>query len=202
MGFTIKLSFYLPTVKYMAILCLSIAINCIWWHHWFLLLIFHCMLNSTWRTNKIISIFFTSSRWRFEIFFLNPVWGRFPIRRAFFSSGWFNHQPVFMSYLAANIQLRLPTSNFGCKHPTDSAGSMWPTFCWISHRCFFVGFPNKNPLVLSYIAGWGWCFSRNLRRGKERCRLMQGIAAWLRSKVVCSCLFHLGANVEKTHMVS
>ena len=32
------------------------------------------------------------TRWWFDIFFIfNPVWGRFPIWRAYFSSGWFNH---------------------------------------------------------------------------------------------------------------
>ena len=27
-------------------------------------------------------------------FFFTPIWGRFPIWRAYFSDGWFNHQPV------------------------------------------------------------------------------------------------------------
>ena len=40
------------------------------------------------------------SRWLLQIFFIfTSIWGRFPICRAYFSDGWFNHQPVFFAYI-------------------------------------------------------------------------------------------------------
>ena len=36
-----------------------------------------------------------SASWWFQTFFIfTPIWGRFPFWRAYFSDGWFNHQPV------------------------------------------------------------------------------------------------------------
>ena len=37
----------------------------------------------------------TLSRWWFQTFFIfTPIWGRFPFWLAYFSDGWFNHQPA------------------------------------------------------------------------------------------------------------
>ena len=42
----------------------------------------------------MISVYISISCWWFQIFFIfTPIWGKFPIWRAYFSDGWFNHQP-------------------------------------------------------------------------------------------------------------
>ena len=34
-----------------------------------------------------------------------PIWGRFPFWRAFFSDGWFNHQPVFLCEILSSMKV-------------------------------------------------------------------------------------------------